>query len=56
MDSGMEHKARLINGVLALDDFVVLVDQDQIGQSDLRKMHRDGVSPIQFRALRVTNG
>ena len=55
VDRGMNHEARLVDGVVALDDRALMVDEDQVGQLDLREVHRHRVGPVELRVLGVAD-
>ena len=47
MHRRMQDEAGRVNGVSALDDPAAVVGEDQVGNLDLREMHRHGIGPIQ---------
>ncbi len=51
----MQHKAGPIDSMLALDHLTVMVDQNQVRNLDLRKMHGHRVGPVQRWTLWVAH-
>ena len=42
--------------VIALDDFALFVDQDQVGSADLREVHAEGIDPEPIGVLGIAHG
>ncbi|GAC1413613.1 MAG: hypothetical protein NVSMB5_00510 [Candidatus Velthaea sp.] len=52
----MQHEARAVEGVVAFYDFARMIGEDQVGNLDLREMHRHRVRPVKLGKFRIADG
>ena len=55
VDRGVDDESRLVDRVVPLDDVAVVVDQDQVGELDLREVDRHRIGPVELRVLGIAN-